>query len=111
MQPGYRSQWARYVGGAAKPTMLPLFRPGDRSPLFYWGGGATKPPSTGEYAGPRSMLAHWMGGAALNYRPKPERELIVGGEGIPFAKHRGKPIDDDEIIEFLRLWVSWQDIE
>ena len=84
---------------------LPLFRSGDRSPLFFWGGGAAKPLSIGDYAGPRSMLAFWMGGAALNYIPRPpepERELIIGGEGIPFAKHHGKPIDDEEIIEFLK---------
>ena len=87
---------------------------GDRSPLFYWGGGAAKPLSTGTYAGPRSLLAFWMGGAALNYKPKPFYEFIVGPDGPAFAKHHegGRPIvDDTEIIEFLEVWSVWQDVE
>ena len=83
---------------------------GDRSPLFYWGGGAAKPLSTGTYAGPVSLLAFWLGGANWHYVPSRERELIVGGEGVPFQR-RGRPIDDEEVLDFIRLWVAWNDIE
>ena len=40
---------------------------GDRSLLFYWGGGAAKVPNHGDYAGPRGMLAFWIGGACFHY--------------------------------------------
>jgi hypothetical protein len=110
MQPGYRSQWAKNVGGAAQPRFL---QSGDRSPLFFWGGGAAQPPSKGDYAGPRSFLAFWMGGAALNYHPvpiEPTFELVTSKEGgLSFG--RRPPIDDDEVMEFLRLWVAWNDVE
>jgi hypothetical protein len=111
MQPGFRSPWSRYVGGAGKPTGVLPVRPGDRSALFFWGGGAAKPLSRGDYAGPRSLLAFWMGGAAWHYVPSRERELIVGEGGLPFHKPGRYPIDDDECLEFLRLWVAWNDIE
>jgi len=64
------------------------------------------------------MLAHWMGGAAWHFVPKPDIVPVpyVPSDltgGIPFAKHHGgRPfIDDDEVMEFLRVWVAWNDIE
>jgi hypothetical protein len=126
MQPGYRSQWAKNVGGAAKPELPAVTRYGDRSPLFFWGGGATKPLSTGRYAGPRSMLAFWIGGANWHYMPEPPvppAPPYIPGDltgGIPHGKHHGKGerkaqelylIDDEEILEWLRTWTIWNDIE
>ena len=61
---------------------------------------------------PRSMLAFWMGGANLWHSvPSRERELIIGGEGVPFHKRGRYPVDDEEILEFLRLWVIWNDVD
>lgn len=111
MQTGHRSQWARNVGGGAKPEPVALIQGGDRSALFFWGGGAAKPPSRGVPSGPRSMLAFWMGGAAWHYVPSRERELIVGEGGLPFHKPGRYPIDDEEVLDFIRLWVAWNDIE
>jgi hypothetical protein len=114
MQSGYRSQWAKNVGGAAQPRFL---QSGDRSPLFFWGGGAAQPPSKGDYAGPRSFLAFWMGGAAFHYDPNwrptpPPFELVTSKEGGLPSQRRERPfIDDDEVMEFLRLWVAWNDVE
>lgn len=119
MQSGYRSLgWARNVGGAGKPTDFVPLHAGDRSFLFYWGGGAAKSPNHGDYAGPRSMLAFWMGGACFHYLPPPPipytPQADVGPGGLPHDRRltRGRPfIDDDECLEFLRLWVEWNDIE
>jgi hypothetical protein len=85
---------------------------GDRSPLFYWGGGAAKSLFRGDYGGPRSLLAFWVGGAALNRRPpEPIFHLVTKGEGLPLERRERPFIDDDEVLEFLRLWVAWNDIE
>lgn len=87
---------------------------GYRSLLWFAGGGGGKPESIGEFAGPRSMLAFWLGGAALNYKPKPPYEPIIGPDGPGFAKHHGRQrpiVDDDEILEFLRIWTLWNDVE
>ena len=96
---------------------------GDRSPLFYWGGGAAKRPNHGDYGAPRSLLAFWMGGAAFHYLPPPPAPPYIPGDltgGIPHGKHHRKGerkaqelylIDDEEIIEWLRTWTIWNDIE
>ena len=92
MSAGYRSFAFRHLGGA----------------------GAGKPP-----AGVRSLLAYWLGGAC-GYAFVPVPPIIpvpvpvpvptpVRVEGLPFGK---RPfIDDDEVQEFLRLWVIWNDVE
>ena len=113
-QPAYRSPWGKHVGGASQRIQIPVGRAGYRSLLWFAGGGADKPLPIGEYAGPRSLLAFWMGGAALNYKPKPPYEPIIGPDGPGYARHheRGRPLaDDTEVEEFLRLWVVWNDIE
>ena len=114
-QPAYRSPWAKDVGGAALPSAVPQRVPAFRSFLWYFGGGGAKPVLPPSYAGPRSLLAFWIGGAALNYDPNwrptpPPFELVTSKEGgLPFGR---RPfIDDDEVNEFLRLWVAWNDVE
>ena len=73
------------------------------------------------------MLAFWMGGACFHYiEPPPipytpETPEDITGAGVPAARHqRGerdridhgeRVIDDDEILEFLRLWVLFNDTE
>ena len=87
---------------------------GYRSPLFYWGGGAAKVPNHGAYAGSRSMLAFWMGGAAFHYIPpyySPQEPAGPGGLSLKRRSQDRPFIDDDEVFEFLRLWVEWNDIE
>jgi hypothetical protein len=115
MQPGVRSPWAKQIGGAGKPEPTVFIQCGDRSPLFYWGGGAAKPPMHGDYAGPRSMLAFWIGGANFHYLPSPEPPYYPSDTtgGIPYRKHQREHVrrDDEEIIEFLRIWVTWNDVE
>ena len=87
---------------------------GDRSPLFYWGGGAAKPLSTGTYAGPRGLLAFWLGGANFRYAlippipPQPPISDVVSG-GLP-ARYKRR-IDDEEIFEFLQIWTLFNDNE
>jgi hypothetical protein len=82
---------------------------GDRSPLFYWGSGAAKPLSTGTYGGNRSLLAFWIGGACgWTFVPRPVAPVPEGG--LPFERKR-PIIDDAEILEFLQMWVAWQNIE
>ena len=116
---GFRSL-AVFPVGVSSSVELPAFRAGDRSPLFYWGGGAAKPPSVGEYAGPRSLLAFWIGGAHFHYVPPeppylpPPYEPIIGSDGPSFLKHheRRRPVNDDaEILEFLQVWTLWNDVE
>lgn len=86
---------------------------GYRSLLFRWGGSSSKPLSTGDYGAPIGLLAFWLGGAALNYKPKLPYEPIIGPDGPGYAKHHeGRPVNDDaEILEFLQIWTAWQDIE
>jgi hypothetical protein len=114
-QPGYRSQWSKNVGGAEQPVEGPIIQKGYRSLSWFFGGGAARPPSRGDYAGPRSMLAFWMGGAAFRYDPNWKKEdewfRVTGAEGRPFRERGRYPIDDEEIEDFLKLWVVWQDIE
>lgn len=114
----YRSAWGKNVGGANKPTEPPVvLQSGYRSLLWFQGGGSGKPLSHGDYAGPRSLLAFWMGGAAFHYIPgwidKGEFAIAEGGEGIgKLARERhGYPINDEEIFEFLQAWTMWNDIE
>ena len=76
--------------------------------FFFWGGGAARPPSTGTYAGPRSLLAFWMGGANWHHVPRLPYDPIIGPDGPSFLKHheRGHPIwIDEELLEFLRMWT------
>lgn len=64
----------------------------------------------------RGMLAFWMGGACAPFLPvppippePPKPPALVSAEGPPFA---GRPfIDDEELIEFLKIWVVWNDVE
>lgn len=110
----FRSLWARNVGGAEKPTdTTPRPQGGDRSFLFFWGGGAAKPPVRGDYAAPCSMLAFWMGGA--NLPPFVPLPAVSFEDGVSYAKHHGParryPIDDEEVIEILEWWTAWNDIE
>jgi hypothetical protein len=66
------------------------------------------------------MLAFWLGGAC-SYPyivppipepvPLPPSPPALVAEGLPFAKHGRYPIDDEEVLDFLRIWVSWNDIE
>ena len=109
----FRSPWARNVGGAEKPKPTQFIQGGDRSLLFFWGGGAAKPPVRGDYAGPRSMLAFWLGGANLPpFHPLP---AVSFEDGVSHARHHGParryPIDDEEVTEFLEWWTAWNDIE
>ena len=125
-QPTLRSPWAKYVGGTATPYESVPHRPAYRGLLWYAGGGGTKPPQRADYAGPRSMLAFWIGGANWHYRPEPPAPPAppyIPGDltgGIPHGKHHGKKgerearelylIDDEEVLEWLRTWTIWNDI-
>lgn len=90
-----------------------MARGSERSFCAFWLGGAAKPPKVSERIGVRDLLAFWIGGAcAPAFIPSP-LPAGVAGEGIPFDRHIGRrpPIDDEEILEFLQTWVTWQDIE
>lgn len=113
MASGFRSLGAFWVGGIGPGVLRP---PGYRDQLAGWIGGATKPPALGVLAGPCCLLAFWMGGARL----RPLFESIaaqVGPDGLPYHRAgrggRRRPIilDDGEILDFLRLWVTWDNIE
>jgi hypothetical protein len=90
---------------------------GFRSVLAFFAGGGCKPKSIGQYAGPRSMLAYWLGGANFHYIPPPPIPPYIPVSdltgGLPHDKRRLPGIirDDGEILEFLQIWVPWQDIE
>jgi hypothetical protein len=89
---------------------------GFRSVLAFFVGGGCKPLSTGTYAGPRSILAYWLGGGNFHYLPSPEPPYYPSDTtgGIPHRKHHGehgRRLDDQEIIDFLKLWVTWNDVE
>ena len=84
-----------------------------RSLGAYWIGGACGPRVRGGF---RSLLAYWMGGAhGYSFVPVPPVPSAPGIDegGVPLARHhfRPHPIDDDEILEFLKIWTTWQDIE
>jgi hypothetical protein len=89
---------------------------GNKSLVGFWTGGAAKPLSTGTYAGPVSLLAFWIGGANFHFvptpiiPPSPPISDVVSG-GLPYARHHGRPIDDNEILEFLEIWTTWNDNE
>jgi hypothetical protein len=56
------------------------------------------------------MLAYWMGGACgYTFVPPIPGPVFLPSEGIGVGKRY--PIDDEEILEFLELWTTWNDIE
>ena len=65
------------------------------------------------------MLLYWLGGACAPLLPippiippEPVPPIAVSAEGLPFAKHEKRPIiDDEEVVEFLRIWTLWNDVE
>lgn len=85
---------------------------GYRSLLGFYVGGGGKPLSKGDYAGPRSMLAFWMGGAALGFMvPVPPGPAIRLEDGLAYRRHPRVIRDDEEVLDFLRIWVTWDSIE
>jgi hypothetical protein len=106
---GYRSIEARWLGGASAQRAFP----GYRSMQCWWLGGACVSPAA-RLRGGFQMLAFWMGGG-YGYRFFPPRELTPSIPGPPYAQHHEKLerrfIDDEEVWEFIRLWVAWNDIE
>jgi hypothetical protein len=65
----------------------------------------------------RSMLAFWLGGACaplLPIPPEPPQPIPPSPPSLvlPGGRQHHRPFnDDEEILEFLRLWVIWNDIE
>jgi hypothetical protein len=67
------------------------------------------------------MLAYWLGGGNFHYIPRPPEPPIppfvpasdLTSGGLPHAKHH-KPrviLDDEEILDFIRIWTLWNDNE
>ena len=75
MAAGYRSNAARWIGGAS--SILPTTVAGTRSVCARWLGGASS------YTGParpgyRSLLAYWLGGASsYPYIPQSQKSHTV----------------------------------
>lgn len=103
MAAGYRSNAARWLGGASAPAG----KAGYRSIAALWLGGA------GCYTGParpgyRSMLAFWLGGASsFPYVPIPE-EPHGGGKGR-YEEYIGDKQDDLLILIPIMLAVIEED--
>ena len=113
MQTGHRSQWARNLGGGAKPKPSDIHPRGDRSALFFYrGGGAAKPPSRGVPAGRVACsLSGWVGRTGTLFLHVSGSSLSAGKACRYFHKRGRYPIDDAEILEFLQLWTIWNDVE
>lgn len=61
------------------------------------------------------MLAFWIGGACgwtFVPVPIPPQPPIAPG-GLPRASHLPRRVirDDEEVLDFLRIWVTWDNIE
>lgn len=99
MAAGYRSNEARWLGGASASTV----QPGYRSICARWIGGA------GCYTGParpgyRSLLAYWMGGASsYAYVPIPE-EPHGGGRGARYEK--GYRHDEEDLLTLIPIMLA-----
>ena len=117
--PGRKSLVVPWFGGAEQYQPAVPVSYGFRSVLAFWAGGGAKRPSRGNYAAPTSMLAFWTGGGNYSSTWFPAGPVIspyipisdLTG-GAPSAKVRKRhPIDDEEILEFLQMWVTWNDVE
>ena len=68
-------------------------------------------------SGCRSILAFWMGGGCAPFVPVPPippQPVPVPEEGgLPWAKHLlpRRIRDDEEILEFIRIWTCFESVE
>jgi hypothetical protein len=66
-----------------------------------------------QYAMPlarRGQWIHFVPQPIIPVPPVPLPQPVDLSGGVPHLAKR-YPIDDEEITEFLRLWVTWNDVE
>jgi hypothetical protein len=110
---GYKSNAVRWIGGAAaKPLVV---EGGYRSMQCWWLGGACtsgEPPEPPLFRGGYQLLAFWMGGGHGYRYFTPSYYPTTPLSGPGFTTKGARPFnDDEEIFEFLKIWVVWNDIE
>ena len=108
-----RSNAVRWIGGAAaKPLVVEA---GTRSDAVLVAGRRVhsgEPPLPPLFRGGYQLLAFWMGGGHGYRYFTPSYYPTTPLSGPGFTTKGARPFnDDEEIFEFLKIWVVWNDIE